>query len=427
MNENDAAPTESTQADIMFDQAARMMSGQTAGGQSRAKYKSESYSATKAVGRHAKYGHEVKAPTTTTEFAMTPSELDHAKLGCLWKTLLAQNGVEVVWRDHERQLQHEIFTRDRWFAWVGDEKVCYRGHPAAGQKASLLNDTDTSYGGYLVPEWYDDLIVHDVILHSELLPYVTIRDIPFGTQIRTPVVGSPTVVSGLTEGSAADLFDCTGLVSRLSPTVTDCGTYLTLGRNLLADCPLVDLGQDLLTVIGQKYSEWCDNQIANGDGSTEPEGIFTKSGTTSVASTNGTAGPMTVADVENLCFGVPVARRRLGNCAYVCNDTMYRRARQVPVGASDARRIFGMDHQRYMLLEYPCRIESHISNGAMAFVHLPSYRFYRRGTPIMQIEGRGRTLTLANEVLVYLRARQGGHLVAGEAAAVAADFDSTDG
>lgn len=374
----------------------------------------ESFSAEKRIGKHAKFGEHVPSPTSSTPFAMEPSQLDLAKLGCFWKWKLLRAGLQVRMREVEKSLLHDIFERDIWLSFEGDEVVQHKGHPGAGEKASLLNDA-ASGGDYLVPQWYDDMLIHSPLLHGELLPYVTIRTVPFGDTYSGGIIGNATITSGLTEGSAATAMDASSLVSQLSGSIFDAGCYLEVGRNLLADVPAVDLGQDLLSELGQSWLAWLEEQISVGDGTTEPAGIFTVGGTNIESSANGTGGPFAISDLERLSFGISLARRRLaGNGArYVTSDYLYRQARQVPVGSDDARRLLGLDHQEYKILGYGVSINDSIPNGSIAFCSLRDYRLYRRPGPVMQIETGGQTLTLKNTVLVYLRGRVGGEPTVG--------------
>jgi len=374
----------------------------------------ESFSAEKMIGKHVRYGVQVKAPTSSTPMAMEPSELEYAKLGVYFKYFLRRHGLEMHFREVEKSLLDDILNRDVWVSFENGEKTFHTGHPAAGEKASLLNDT-LSGGEYLVPEWYDDLLIHTPLLHGELLPHVTIRTVPHGDTYRSAVIGNPTITSNLTDGTSATAMDATDLVGDFRGSIFDAGVYLKVSRDLLADVPVVDLGQDLLREMGQAWLNWLEEQIAVGDGTTEPQGIFNATGATVVSSANGTSGPFDVSDIEDLIFGLPLARRRMGFPAFVMSDTMYKRARALPVGTSDARRIFGMDHQRYTLFEYPVKIQDNIPAGSLAFVNLTAYRLYRRPGPILAVETGGQTLTLDNLALIYLRGRVGGEIETGAA------------
>jgi HK97 family phage major capsid protein len=167
--------------------------------------------------------------------------------------------------------------------------------------------------------------------------------------------------------------------------------------------------------------EWLDNQIANGDGTTEMEGIFTASGTVAVAPAL-LSGPQTVGDYENLYFGITKPFRTKGQygnaVCYVANDVTYKRSRQIPVGSDDARRVFGQDYASYRLMDTSYLVQNDIANTKIACVNLAGYRCYKRLGMTVRLEQAGATLALANERLIVVRGRFGGRLVLGGYGAV---------
>ena len=398
-----------TMSNTDTDAGAVMVAGAKAKG-IREIHGTERYSTTKEVGKH-KTLHRPVETEIGGPYAMQPSSLELAKLAVYFKWVCAMGKLNVSFTDHEKSILHDILTRDTWKGISGEDTFVRTGHPGAGVKADLLSDT-TSGGEYLVPEWYDAMLIHYPLLHSELLPHVLVREVTHGNAVAGAAIDNVTMTSDLTDGTPATPFDCTDLVVNFDTTLFDSGCFIAVGKDLLEDVGnIVNLGADLLMLLGQSWMSWLDEQIAIGDGSTEPEGLFTASGTTSVASANGTAGPFTAGDIEALCFGLGKQYRIPSFApAYVTADTMYRRARQVPVSTADARRIFGMDHQAYTLLEYPVKIQNNITNGSIGFGCLSKYRLYKRSGPQMKIETGGKTLALANQALVYLRGRVGGRL-----------------
>ena len=52
---------------------------------------------------------------------------------------------------------------------------------------------------------------------------------------------------------------------------------IEVGRDFLADTP-ADIGRILVELIGQRMAAELDDVVANGDGTTQPEGIFTAAG-----------------------------------------------------------------------------------------------------------------------------------------------------
>ena len=77
-----------------------------------------------------------------------------------------------------------------------------------------------------------------------------------------------------------------------------------VGRDFLSDADPLQVGRILEGLLGQRFMQTLDEQIAIGDGSQEPEGIFTASGLGSVSSTNGTSGSLVYTDALNMVFGL---------------------------------------------------------------------------------------------------------------------------
>ena len=189
----------------------------------------------------------------------------------------------------------------------------------------------------------------------------------------------------------------------------------------LEDDSPIGISDTLIMQFSEKMMEWLDNQIANGDGTTEMEGVFVASGTVAVAPAL-LNGPQTVGDYENLYFGITKpfrTRGQYGNAvSFLANDVSYKRSRQVPVGSDDARRVFGMDHASYRLLDTPYLVQNDIANTKIACVNLAGYRCYKRLGMTVRLEQAGATLALANERLIVVRGRFGGRLMLGGYAAV---------
>jgi HK97 family phage major capsid protein len=136
---------------------------------------------------------------------------------------------------------------------------------------------------------------------------------------------------------------------------------------------------------------------------------------------------LTIDDAEKLIFGLNKAYRNAkgGKCVFLSNDTTYRKFRAVPVDTStDARRVFGMDHQTYQLLQYPYKVQDDVPNKKVAFANLGYYRMYRNQGFNVRIETGGRANALENKCQVIARMRFGGRLMAAAAAAVMTDADN---
>ena len=163
---------------------------------------------------------------------------------------------------------------------------------------------------------------------------------------------------------------------------------------------------------------WLDNQRCNGDGTTEPTGVLLTTGETGTDIGNPAGGGGAVPqidDYETLLFSVgkeyqpPQDRAR---CAFVGNLTTYSRARGIAVGAADARRIFGMTHEDYMLLGHPFKIQNNIGNQRCGYYNWRRYHMFRRLGMQVRIETGGTTLARNNEELIVVRQRWGGRFQA---------------
>ena len=159
---------------------------------------------------------------------------------------------------------------------------------------------------------------------------------------------------------------------------------------------------------------------ALGDGVTQPTGIFTAAGTTTVIADNGIAGPPDVSDYEQLLFAVPKQFRMEPGArgVYLANETSYQRARGIQVDVTDQRRVFGLNETDYSLLGQPYKIQPTLTNHQIAYAMLNRYRMYRRLGMIVRIETLGYQLSLTNTKLIVIRARYGGAPELGAAFAI---------
>ncbi len=352
------------------------------------------------------------------------SERDYAIIGAFTKMQLI--GMDRL-NDHEKQLVQYAMYELPWTGPVG----C-RGNPDNGReldgtkltdldRKALIDDT-TSGGSYAVPTPFDAAIVLIPVLFGELFPHIEVINLPMGSSVDGHSMTDPTINSNYTEGSAISLETTTSLVSNLDTTIFGCDASVEVGLDFEADSP-VNFGSLLAERMGIKLQEWLDNQIANGDGTTEPEGIFTKSGTTSVSTSNGTSGPYVVADFEKLFFGLSKAMRAAkgASSVYVTTDRQYRLSRAIYIGSTDERRMFGMDHAAYSIFDTPVKIQEDITDGIYGYCNLAYYRMYRRAGINISVLTGGKTLGLANTKIIMMRSRWGGQLTRADACAKLTD------
>ncbi|WP_439629130.1 phage major capsid protein [Gemmata sp.] len=384
----------------------------------RVKNATEAYSSTKSVAKHAKTNRPV---TWLGKQVETHSERELAKLGAWMKWTALRSGAAVVLTEHEKGLCADIIEKDRF---AGEVNGQWSADVHTDTVKALINDT-TSGGSYINPIWFDEMIVQFPLLHSEILPHVTVVDVPRGVNVQGGSIGNPTVVWGTAEGTAQTEFDTTALAAQLNTTIKPVLVWLTCGRDWLSDVP-VNAGQYLVENIGERMLAELDRVIVSGDGTNEPAGISGTAGVTAVSSDNSTSGPPTVGDYESLMFAVGKQYRNDAlNPGFIGNDVSYRRARGIPVGPADERRVFGMDESSYSILEHPYHVANGLPNGTTIFGALKKYRLYRRvGSQVTWVSGTDATLMAKNLDALFVRARFGGRVTDASAFAITTDGQS---
>ena len=394
----------------------------------RVKDPSERYSAKRYEGRHVKTGQPVVyggAPV------MTPSELDKAKIGVLLKQMARKAGFFTsgpALTEHERSLLAEMVEKEAWFEPADDRQL--GATPAKVDNVKALLDDTVSGGVFVAPMVFDAATIQYPLLNGELFPFVDLKEMAGGRRIQTAAIGNPTVSWGVPPGTAVQEFNTSSLITPISGTVYDGQCAVEISNNLQFDSP-VDVGAELIERIGQRMLSELDRVVAGGNGTSEPQGFLNASGLTTIQTDASSNGPPTVGDYEGLIFAVPKQYRRADfNPCFVANDVSYRRARSISVGPGDERRVFGMDHQEYKLLEYPYRVVNldpsagGIANGTAAFACLRRYRLWRSPAFSQQFTREGRALALANTALLVMRYRFAGQVVDANGFAVWTDGQS---
>jgi hypothetical protein len=296
-------------------------------------------------------------------------------------------------------------------AWLKGEKLTelYR------KATSVLDDGGASGGLELVPIEFDSAVILTPLLSGELFPMVTVRNVSRRRQ-EGASIGNPTMSWGSTvaEGTSLTEFTTDSFISGFDTNIYPIAGAISLGLDFESDSP-VAVGDIIINNYGARFLQEMDNAIAAGagSGSYQPTGLFTTSGLTTVTSENGTSGPPTVEDYESLMFAVPKqyraeARVNGDRFVFLGTETSYQRARSIPVGPSDQRRVFGMDHEAYTLLGHPYKINENLTNSQIGAFCLNRYRMYRRAGFEVRIETAGATLAKLNERLIVVRARMGG-------------------
>lgn len=326
---------------------------------------------------------------------------------------------------HDHELVMYAAHNEKWVGRMGDEDegvaVVKRKKLNDFQIKTLLDDS-VSGGIEITPVVFDDALILTPILYGELFPFVNVQTIARGRRVKGGSIVNPTFTSGIGEGTAIQPFNTASFVSAFDTAVYPAVAAIELGQDFEEDSP-VDLGGQIVEQFGLKALEWLDRVIAVGNGFNEPQGFFNAVGATNVNSVFGAGGPLTVSDMEGLMFGVPKQFRGEpgATLAYVSNDYTYRKTRSIPVGPGDQRRVFGMNHAAYELLDTQYKVQNDIPDGYAAYINLRRYRMYRRLGMQVRIETGGRQLALSNTRLIVVRMRYGGQLELGGAAALMKD------
>lgn len=367
-----------------------------------------------------------------------PSELDKAVAGayakwCVWSQTGGRNiPREIRMTDHDRGLIQFAMEKLPWggvLHGVGSEDsnaIALKNQRLTPANIKALIDDSTSGGIEAAPIVFDDQAILVPLLHSEVFNRVNVVNINRGRRIEGTSFGTVTLTSGGADASAIPLFNTASFISAFDTSIFVVNGSIEIGLDFMSDSPL-DIGGIVTQQYGEVMLQWLDEQCCIGDGTTEPEGVFNATGTTTVNADNGAGGPPTVGDYETLLFGISKAYKRgaaPNRITFVGTETSYSRARGIAVGGADQRRVFGMTHEDYMLLNHPYALNEQLTNRQQGFVNWARYRMYRRLGLTIKVTTEGKELVRNNLMLMTARARFGGQLEDGGAAAICTDAQS---
>lgn len=356
----------------------------------------------------------------------TPSELDKAVASAYAKLMIGAARYKSRSIAFAHMPQH-----DKELLLFAAQQMKWGGASDGGETADIVNRSltpreqkaliDDSVGGAsggleAAPIVFDDMVIQAPLLSGELYPLVNMVPLDRGRRVEGVSTGKVTGAWGGIDDTAITLFNTASYVSAFDTTVFRWEGAIKIGLDFMSETP-VDFGAHITAQYGERLLEDLDDVIAAGNGTTQPEGVMTKSGTTSVA----WGGATSIGNYESLRFGVTKAEHRpnvAASAVFCGTETSYQRARAIPVGASDARRIFGLDYSSYMLMERPYKINSTLTNSQVFYAIMGRYRMYRRRGLTFRTSTEGDTLIRANEMLITATARFGGQLERGACAAV---------
>lgn len=313
---------------------------------------------------------------------------------------------------HDKELLLYAMENEKWGgASDGGDYADIKDRRLTPSEQKALIDDATSGGLEAAPIVFDDQIISAPLLYGELFPLVSLVPLDRGRRVEGVATGNVTGGWGGVDDSAITLFTTTSYVSAFDTTIFRWEGAIKVGLDFLSDTP-IDFGRHLTSQYGERLLEDLDDVVATGNGTTQPEGITVKTGATSVA----WGGATSIGNYESLRFGVPKNEHRAnvqGSAVFVGTETSYQRARAIPVGASDARRLGGMDYSSYTWMERPYKVNESMGNTKVAYCILSRYRMYRRRGLTIRTSTEGDTLIRANEMLMVATARYGGQLERG--------------
>jgi hypothetical protein len=377
----------------------------------RVKAEGEKYSETRYATKHVKTGQPVFDVIHGRE-CQTMSEGSAARAGVLLKHLANRAGLNNPLSEHERGLLNDVSQK----VWAGKIGSDWYDHISGATVKALIDDS-TSGGIEAVPIEFDSDIVTFPLLSGELYPNVDIKPVPRGRRIEGASIGTPTLSWGGVDASAMPLFDTTSMVQPIDTTIFVINAAVEVGRDFLSDSP-ANVGATLTSLVGERLAAELDKVIAVGNGSTQPEGIFTASGLATVASTAGGAGPPSMDDYLTLMFSVGKQYRNRGmGPVFLSNDRTYQRRTAIRVDPHSLATtvnqlpVFGPTWNDYQTMQWPHKIQNDLTNRQIAYGALSKYRMYRRLGLEVRWETAGNYLATKNLALLVVRARFGGKVV----------------
>lgn len=379
----------------------------------RVKDASERYSEKRYATSHKKTGQPIVDPIYN-EQVCSQSEASKARTGVLIKHLANKSGVtNNPLSEHEKGLLNDLTENHPWCGKIGSEHFDY----IKSHTTKALIDDAVSGGLEITPIEFDRDIVSFPLLGGELYPQVDVKLVPRGRRIEGASIQTPTLAWGGGDDTQIALFNTAGpMVAPIDTTIFTVDGAVELGLDFLSDSP-IDVGSVVTGLIGERLQNELDDVIANGNGTTQPQGIF-NSGLGVDATTNGVGGGPTLDDYEDLLFGLAKQYRKASyRPCFLSNDTTFARSRGIQIDGAgtnlDIRPVMAplTEINEYRTLGWPHLVQNDIGNSLACFVCMAKYRMYRRLGLSIRFETGGTTLARRNMALLLYRARFGGRLM----------------
>ncbi len=384
---------------------------------------------TKAGNLHPMAGRPMMNYSERARPLETSSQLDLAICGVFAKFLIAKSqrggsktfGFQSL-SQHDKELLLYALENCKWSGasdglrdGCGNTADIIERRLLPSEQKDLIDDA-VSGGLEAAPIVFDDAIIQTPLLYGELFPLVNVVPLDRGRRIEGVATGTVTGGWGGVDATAIALFATAGYVSAFDTTVFRWEGAFRIGLDFLSDTP-IDFGQHITQQYGERLLEDLDDVIAVGNGTTQPTGVVNTVGAGVVA----WGGATSLGNYESLRFGVTKQEHgaAVKSSAVFCGtETSYQRARAIPVGVTDARRLGGMNYDSYQWMERPYKINASLANTQVFYAILARYRMYRRRGLTISTSTEGDTLTRRNELLIVAMARYGGQMERGATVAI---------
>lgn len=229
--------------------------------------------------------------------------------------------------------QEERFYIDTWTKWFrcrnGESVKHFMASMSAEERKAMQENTDNE-GGYFVPEEYRTQVIHDPGAPGGVIrPYCSVGT----TSLKDgywPTLGSVTWAAIAEEAAYGDN---TPTIGQVSFTVRKSGGTVKVSMELLEDS-MANLPALLYQIFNEARGRFEDQQVIEGDGTTEPEGLRTAS-ITDVVTANATS--LVAVDALELYWELPSQFRSNGTL-YTTSSMMFQ---LMSIGSTAAGLHFG--------------------------------------------------------------------------------------
>ena len=265
-----------------------------------------------------------------------------------------------------------------------------------------LSEGTNNAGGYLVPTEYRAELIKRLPELSELFPFV--RKVPVITDAgEYPKLDTDvTITWGRSENAAVTETD--PVFAHLTWTVRNMSAITYLSRELVSDAN-PGIIETITSLFSEAVAAERDKMIAIGDGSTQPEGIYSAAGLSSVA----VGGSLTYAKLVELKF--ELKRKYHRNARWLLSSTNLQRVTSIT--DDDNLPIFRdalVAGESPRILGRPYSIQDDLPDSVIFFGDLSHYLWFDRERMIIESTSTGGNTFAKHQVAVKVVERCDGKL-----------------